>query len=298
MLLPSGQLIPDMHRILLLLLALLCSVGTGAAATSAKLSGSLQTVRSVGPEGRGNIQAAQAWKNIAAADAASLPTILGAMDGANDLAVNWLRAAVDTIAGREMTAGRALPAAALEKFVSDTKHHPRARRLAFELLARAEPDKARRLITGLLDDPSTELRRDAVQGLVDEAAALRQTGRTNEAVPKYQAALKSARDVDQVETIAIALKDLGHPVELPVVFGWVKPWKVIGPFDSTRGAGFETVYPPEQKVDLIPLKSHEIDEIVRKQVEVTLEKLAQKILPEVAERVIKQEIHRMLSEKP
>ena len=155
-----------------------------------------------------------------------------------------------TIAGRELAKGRALPTAVLEKFVRDTKHHPRARRLAYELVARAEPEQARRLIAGLRDDPSTELRRDAVQGFADEAAVLHQAGKTNDAILKYQGALKSARDVDQVEGIAQALKQLGQPVALPAVFGWVQNWKVIGPFDSTRGAGFEKVYPPEQHVDL------------------------------------------------
>ncbi len=238
-----------MKRIFLLLV-ILCSVRPGDAATPAKLSRALQTIRAVGSEGRGNAQATVAWKNIAAAEGASLPVILGAMDGANDLAVNWLRGAVDTIAGRELAAGHTLPTAALEKFVRDTKHHPRARRLAYELVARAEPEKARRLIVGLLDDPSTELRRDAVQGLIDEAAALRQAGKTNDAAMKFQAALKSARDVDQVETLAKTLQELGHPVALPEVFGWVQQWKVIGPFDSTGRAGFEKVFPPEQNVDL------------------------------------------------
>src|SRR5882672_10669472 len=76
------------------------------------------------------------------------------------------------------------------------------------------------------------------------------SGKTNDAVPKYQAALKSARDVDQVEAIAKELKKLGHPVSLPSVFGWVTNWKVIGPFDSKGGVGFDKVYPPEERTEL------------------------------------------------
>jgi hypothetical protein len=239
-----------MKKTLLLLLAGASWAGFAGAASSSRLAEPIQIIRAVGPEGRGNAEAAAAWQKLADAEADGLPVILSAMDGANELALNWLRAAVDAIAAREQAAGRKLPVARLEKFVRDTKHHPRARRLAYELIARADASQAQRLIAGLRDDPSTELRRDVVQGLVDEAAALGKSGKTNDAVPKYQTALKSARDVDQVEQIAKELKKLGHPVSLPSVFGWVTNWKVIGPFDSKGGAGFDKVYPPEERIDL------------------------------------------------
>src|ERR1051325_9108596 len=231
-------------------MALLSCAGPVQAASDSPLSASIETIRAVGPEGHGNVEAGRAWKVLGAGDAGSLLIILGAMDGANDLAVNWLRAAVDAIGGRELAAARKLPVAGLEKFIRETQHHPRARRLAYELIAQANPDTARRLIAGLRDDPSAELRRDAVQGLIDEVAEIQAAGRTNEAISKYQAAIQSARDVDQVESIAKELKKLGRPVELPAVFGWVTQWKVIGPFDSTGGAGHDKVYPPEERIDL------------------------------------------------
>jgi hypothetical protein len=52
-----------------------------------------------------------------------------------------------------------------------------------------------------------------------------------------------------VEDIAKRLKDLGQPVDLPNLFGFIAEWKVVGPFDNTGGKGFESVYPPEQKID-------------------------------------------------
>jgi len=85
---------------------------------------------------------------------------------------------------------------------------------------------------------------------VDAAAALAKTGKTNDAVARYQTAIKSARDAEQVDGIAKALKKLGAPVSLPGVFGWVTDWKVIGPFDNKGRAGFEKVFPPEQAIDL------------------------------------------------
>jgi hypothetical protein len=210
----------------------------------------LKTIRAVGPEGLGNADAAAAWQELSRGDAKSLVDILGAMDGANELALNWLRAAVDSIAARELAAGRNLPVTALEKFVRDTKHHPRARHLAYDLIARADAARSSRLVDSFRDDPSPDLRRVSVQQLADEAAAFSKSGRTNAAVAKYQTAIKSAREADQVEGIAKELKKLGSPVSLPSVFGWVTDWKVIGPFDNKDRAGFEKVFPPEQGIDL------------------------------------------------
>jgi hypothetical protein len=52
-----------------------------------------------------------------------------------------------------------------------------------------------------------------------------------------------------VNAFAKHLKQLGHPVELPKVFGWLTQWKVIGPFDNTARAGFNEVFPPEERID-------------------------------------------------
>ena len=71
-----------------------------AALSAPNLSKAIQTLRAVGPEGEGNAAAAKAWQTLTKADAKALPAILAAMDGASPLAANWLRGAVDTIAGR------------------------------------------------------------------------------------------------------------------------------------------------------------------------------------------------------
>lgn len=65
------------------------------------------------------------------------------MDDANDLAANYLRSAVDAIADRELAAGRKLPQSDLEKFLAEKQHNPRARRLAYELIARVSPATGR-----------------------------------------------------------------------------------------------------------------------------------------------------------
>jgi len=225
-------------------------LAAAAIAMAASVPDAIRTLKAIGPEGRGNAEAAGAWQELSNADARQLTVILAGMDGADDLALNWLRTAVDVVATRQLSMGGKLPIEALEKYIKDTRHHPRSRRLAYELVQRGDSQAAQQMLPGMLDDPSTELRRDAVQQVVDDAAGLRRSGRTNDAVSRFQTALKSARDVDQVEAIAKQLKELGHQVRLPSVFGWLTTWKVVGPFDSTGGAGFEKVYPPETGVDL------------------------------------------------
>jgi hypothetical protein len=210
----------------------------------------VRVLRAVGPEGQGNAAASAAWKKLAAGNAATLVPLLVAMDGANDYALNWLRAAVDAVAGRELAAGHPLPLPELKQFLQQTEHNPRARRLAFELVVMVDSATADQLLAGMLNDPSLELRRDAVQKLVDQAdQALARTNLTA-AGPLLQTALRSARDVTQIEGITEKLKGLGQPVDLQKHFGFLAEWKVVGPFDNTDNQGFETAYPPELKIDL------------------------------------------------
>jgi hypothetical protein len=102
----------------------------------------------------------------------------------------------------------------------------------------------------MLNDPSLELRHDAVQKLIDQANQALARSNQAGATLLFQQALSSARDVPQVQGIADRLKELRQPVDLQKHFGFLTEWKVIGPFDNTRNQGFETVYPPEVKIDL------------------------------------------------
>ena len=210
----------------------------------------LRIIRAVGPEGQGNAEASVAWKKLAAGNTTTLLPILEAMDGANDYALNWLRIAVDSIAGRELAAGGALPAVELGKFLLDTRHGPRGRRVAFELIARMDPGTADKLLSGMLNDPSLEIRRDAVQKVIDQATQSLAASNRAGATLLYQQALNCARDVAQVESVAQKLEELGQPVDLLKHFGFITQWKIIGPFDNTRNIGFEKAYPPELQIDL------------------------------------------------
>jgi hypothetical protein len=209
----------------------------------------LKVLKAVGPKGEGNRQAALAWQELAAADVGQLPAILAGLDDAGPLAANWIRAAVDCIAERQLRGGGKLPADRLELFVKDTAHAPRARRLAYEWLLQVDPSAKERLIPKMLDDPSLELRRDAVARLIREAEALAGANRAADVPGVYETALSAARDPDQVKLIAQRLKDLGKQVDLARHFGFIQHWKVVGPFDNTDEKGFRAVYPPERQVD-------------------------------------------------
>lgn len=207
-------------------------------------------LREVGREGKGNGPATQAWRELVARGPAALVPLLQALDSADATSANWLRSAVDAIAERELQAGRKLPADQLEKFIQEKEHKGTARRLAYEWLARTDPSTPDRLLPTMLDDPGAELRRDAVARVVKQASDLLTKGDKDAARVEFQKALKSAREVDQVEDLVKQLKPLGVAVDVPTHFGFIRQWKVIGPFDNSELAGFARVYPPEKTADL------------------------------------------------
>ncbi len=220
-------------------------------AQSQSLAPLLKTIRDVGPEGKGNRAASQAWAELAArSDADQLPAILGAIDGASPLAANWLRSAVDAVAERQVRKDGKLPIAELETFLRDRQHDGRARRLAYEWIARNDPSAPERLIPQMLDDPSLELRRDAVARVLASAEQASAEHNTDLALSTYRQALVAARDLDQVKVVTESLKKLGHPVDLAHHFGFLLDWKLLGPFDNHQGKGFDVAYPPEVALDL------------------------------------------------
>ena len=239
-----------LHLLLFIAFALTHAPLADAASSATNLAKPIRAIRAVGLEGAGNAQASAAWRKLAAADATMLPVVLAGMDGANDLAANWIRSAVETIAARELKSGGKLPQAGLQKFLGETQHDPHARRLAFELIARVDPILANRLLSGMTNDPSAELRRDAVDQLMQQAARSLVAGDKPSATRLFQQSLSSARDVDQINDVTKQLRSLGEIVDLPRVFGFLTHWKIIGPFESTGGKGFAAVYPPEEKIEL------------------------------------------------
>lgn len=236
-------------KLILTAFAFTCAGGVQAA-PAAKLQEALLTVKAVGPEGRGNAGASRAWQSLSQAKAGDIVTILGAMDDAGPLAANWLRGALHAVADRELSAGRPLPIGDLKGFIKDTRHNPRARRFAFDLIAQGDANVAEAMVPGFINDPSVELRREAVGSVIAGAAEAKAAGRKDAAMEGYGRALRYARDVDQIQASVKALREFGQVVDVPKQFGFLMEWSVIGPFDNTEREGFARVYPPEESVDL------------------------------------------------
>jgi hypothetical protein len=228
--------------------AILLTLVLAAAASAADEA--LARIRAVAREGAGNPEAAAAWREVSRRGPEALVDILSAMDGANPAAANWLRAAVDTIAERAVSRGAALPAERLEAFIQQTAHAPAARRAAYEWLVRVDPKAPARLLPGFLLDPSVELRRDAVALIMEKAQGLQAEGRKKEASEDWQKAFRGATDKDQVDTIVAKLRELGVTVDVAGHFGFVRRWRLVSPFENSRGLHLGDVYPPERGVDL------------------------------------------------
>jgi hypothetical protein len=221
-----------------------------SAAHAADVEPLLARIKAVGGEGKGNDEAGKAWRELAKHGPDALPDIFASFDGAGPIAVNYLRAAVDAIAERELNAGRKLPADALEAFVKDTKRSGVGRRVAYEWLARIDSSAPDRLLPGMLFDPGQELRRDAVARILNEARTTLERQDRPGATAVYARALAAARDADQVETAVKALHDLGVQIDLAGQFGFLQKWWLIAPFDNSKEGGFDKVNPPEVKMDL------------------------------------------------
>lgn len=215
----------------------------------AGLAEPINTIREVGPEGRGNAEASRAWKELAAAKAEALPELLAGMNGANALAQNWLTAAVEAVASRQLASGGTLPIGQLGQFLFETRNDARGRRLAYDLIAQVDSASAARLLPGFINDPGNELRREAVETFIADGQKMLAAGNKAGATLLYQQALGASRDAAQIDRVAGSLRELGQKVDLIRQFGFLVDWQVIGPFDNTGRAGFEKIFPPEQVLD-------------------------------------------------
>ena len=220
-------------------------------AASNELDKSVAALRAVGGEGHGNTAAGRALQRLAKGGAGTLPALLAGMDGANPFAANYLRGAVEVIAGNTLAKGGELPLVELGEFLLNRSHDTKPRALAFELIRRVDAEAAEQLIPGLLGDPSVDLRREAVARLLGKAEGfLANAGNKPAAVLLYRQALDAARDLDQIKSISGALRELGRNVNLTRHFGFLVDWQMAGPFHNKDRAGFESVFGPEKNADL------------------------------------------------
>ena len=217
-------------------------------AEDATVAKQIAVIKAVGPKGEGHKAAHAAAVQLQKTDIKNLSQVLAGMDGANPLATNWLRGVAEAIALSHVQQGNKLPIAELEKFFAETKHSPRARRLAYELIASVDPDAEQRLIPPLQTDPSLELRYDAIRLAIAKAAEIAKEDKAA-AEKLYQEAFKNARDIEQTKQLAAKLKELGEKVDMPTRMGFVMDWRLIGPFDNSEDSGWDKAFEPEKEID-------------------------------------------------
>jgi hypothetical protein len=212
-------------------LVAVCSLGPSARADEKSVDEGLKAILAVGKEGAGNAAAAAGWKAVVAGKADALIPTLKAFAGASPAARNWLRSAVAAIAEGEKAANSTVILGATMAFVQDRSQDRAARVAAYDFVVLLDPKKAERLVGNepFRTDPCVELRRIHI--------ANRMAKPDQEA--EWDELFTASRDFDQVEKLApIVEKQMGKPVDLPGHFGFIQTWHVVGPFDSTDGAGF------------------------------------------------------------
>lgn len=214
------------------------------------LTEALAAVKAVQPNGVGNASAVKAMKTLNSATIDQVPEILEAMDGANQISLNWLRSAVISVVGR----GGELPRDNLHAFFNETSHSAMGRLLAFDLLTNGMPELAESMIPKLIDDPSMPLRYKAISALIESADRLLDTD-PSAAIGKLGFALSKARDVKQIQTIAKKLDGLGIKVNLQEQMGFLNTWHLVGSFDNKDMAGFDVAYGPEEARGMIDLNA-------------------------------------------
>lgn len=211
----------------------------------------LDKVKEVRRDGQGVSEASRAASKLSEEDASNLMRILGGFEGANPLAANMLRSAVETMVDRAAGSGQTLPTRELALLVTESpEKDPRARQLAFEILKKGDPAAADKILPDLLNDRNPVLRRAAVEHWIQEAVRQEGAGEDAQAKTAYERALEGAVDDDQVKSIAKGLKSQGIEVNIQEHFAFLTDWKIVGPFDNRGMVGFDIAYPPESNSEL------------------------------------------------
>ncbi len=215
----------------------------------AEIENLTKTINAIGSKGLGHVKARQAVAELTKCDADEVVLILEGFDSSNKLAVNWLRAVVDTVLENALQRGEEIPLDSLMDFLDDTDNDANARRVAYEWITDGNPALRDRILKTALGDPSLEIRREAIENAVSRALSIKDEA-APEALKQLKLTLSSARDLDQIDQITEEIESLGGEVDLPTHFGFLVTWNLIGPFDNSGTKGFDIAYPPESVIDL------------------------------------------------
>lgn len=205
---------------------------------------------------QGQIEAARAWEAIVARGPSGLPNLLAKAQDANPVALNWIAMAADRIVAQQRGLRQPIAPEIFLNVIQNHRAAPKIRWWCWQWLAEQDPKLADQILAESLDDPAAELRRAAVQKALNDLGDLKaivdrsaDDPNRQEKTAVLERLFRAARDRDQVEALANALKQLGRPVDVASHFGYVRDWMIVGPFDNTQGRGFDTVFPPEQNAE-------------------------------------------------
>jgi len=222
----------------------------GAVESPSPTEEAIKVIQAVGEEGQGNEKASLALQQLAAGSTDTLIEVLEGMKGASPIAQNWLRNATESLAESALKQEGALPVLGLTEFVLDTNQDANARALALEWLQQLDPSAAQLMLRGMLNDPSNALRSQAVALWMEDGQKALSANRPAAAQMIFRQGIEHARDVGQIRILADALHDLGAQIEITQMLGMITQWHVVGPFHNRDRSGFETIFAPEQGVDL------------------------------------------------
>lgn len=217
-------------------------------AADADVDRQIAVILETGPNGAGSAAARQACDALSQHGLEILPPLLTAMDTSNSVAANWLRTVADPIVERAFESdAENWPVDFLKEYVSDAKRRGKPREWALTILDRLEPEFRADWIPTRLDDPA--FRYQAVGAALTAGDKALAENRREVALTAFQQAFHHARDSGQVTQASTRLMALGETADVAAHLGLILDWQLLGPFDAPQKTGFETVFPPEEKLD-------------------------------------------------
>lgn len=210
-----------------------------------QIDSAIATVKKIGLNGSGNIEAASAMQILNRCQAQHIPALLKGMQGTTPISANWIRSAVQTAA----RSGE-LPSAEVISYFNDRSESHLGRLQAFDLLSEADEKFSESTIPSLIDDPSLPLRLKAIDKLIADAEAIEDENDARR-IGILEQAIANVRNVDQTQTIADMLEKAGKPIDLQKQLGLIPKWNLVGSFDNKDQKGFDVAYGPETNVSTV-----------------------------------------------
>ena len=127
---------------------------------------------------------------------------------------------------------------------------PSIRRTAISILGIVGTVDEIPLLIKSAQDEVPEIGEAAMYALYAMAGRFVQGGEKERGIELYKTIFDSVDNLQIAQTVADKLGKLGVEVDLAGKFGFIDTWMVIGPFENKDGGGFDTVYPPEEEIEL------------------------------------------------